>query len=170
MYALPKPPPHDGPARRRETGRGVDDPAGAHAKQRTNHRYRQITSPPPSEMPTAVTSSTHEISVYRRWRTRQDLIIDALLDRSAAEIPVPDTGSLRGDLIELARLVSRYLSLPLGRALVRMTALTVEDEALARASAEFFGSRVATVRVVVDRAIERGNRLQARMPDSCSSC
>ncbi|BBU21710.1 Putative transcriptional regulator, TetR family [Mycobacterium xenopi] len=107
-------------------------------------------------MPTAVTSSTHEISVYRRWRTRQDLIIDALLDRSAAEIPVPDTGSLRGDLIELARLVSRYLSLPLGRALVRMTALTVEDEALARASAEFFGSRVATVRVVVDRTIERG--------------
>jgi AcrR family transcriptional regulator len=101
-------------------------------------------------------AGVHETSVYRRWRTREDLIVDALLDRSAEQIPVPDTGSLRGDLIELARRVSGYLSLPLGRALVRMTALTVEDESLARARAEFFASRVATMRVVVQRAIDRG--------------
>lgn len=104
----------------------------------------------------AARAGVHETSVYRRWRTREDLIVDALLDRSAAEIPAPDTGSLRGDLVELARLVSAYLSMPLGRALARMTALAVEDESLAHARAEFFDSRVATMRVVIDRAIERG--------------
>ncbi|EID11495.1 TetR family transcriptional regulator [Mycobacterium xenopi RIVM700367] len=104
----------------------------------------------------AARAGVHETSVYRRWRTREDLIVDALLDRSAAQIPVPDTGSLRGDLIEVGRLVSRYLSAPLGRAVVRMTALTVEDEALARARADFLASRVATMGVVVERAIERG--------------
>ncbi|MGH3562522.1 MAG: TetR/AcrR family transcriptional regulator [Mycobacterium sp.] len=104
----------------------------------------------------AARAGVHETSVYRRWRTRKDLIVDALLDRSAAEIPTPDTGSVRGDLIELARRVSMYLSLPLGRALVRMGALTVEDESLAQVWADFIASRLAAMRVVVDRAIDRG--------------
>ncbi|BBZ12679.1 TetR family transcriptional regulator [Mycobacterium branderi] len=114
----------------------------------------------------AASAGVHETSVYRRWRTREDLIVDALLERSAAEIPVPDTGSVRGDLVELCRLVIGYLSVPLGRALVRMAALNVEDESLARGRADFLASRLATMRVVVDRAVERGelpDRSDARL-------
>jgi hypothetical protein len=37
-----------------------------------------------------------------------------------------------------------------------MAALIVEDESLAQTRAEFIASRVAATRVVVDRAIERG--------------
>jgi AcrR family transcriptional regulator len=104
----------------------------------------------------AARAGVHETSVYRRWRTREDLIVDALLDRSATQIPVPDTGSLQGDLVELARRVIGYLSSRIGRALVRMSTLIVEDESLAQARANFLASRLAAIRVVVDRAIERG--------------
>jgi AcrR family transcriptional regulator len=104
----------------------------------------------------AARAGVHETSVYRRWRTREDLIVDALLDRSATQIPVPDTGSLQGDLVELARRVIGYLSSRIGRALVRMSTLIVEDESLAQARANFLASRLAAIRVVVDRAIEGG--------------
>lgn len=104
----------------------------------------------------AARAGVHETSIYRRWRTREDLIVDALLERSAAQIPTPDTGSVRRDLLELVRMVSMYLSTPIGHALVLMGALTVADESLAQARASFIASRLAAMRMVVDRAIDRG--------------
>jgi AcrR family transcriptional regulator len=104
----------------------------------------------------AARAGVHETSVYRRWRTREDLIVDALTNLSAAEIPVPDTGSVRGDLVELARLVSAYLSMPLGRAVVAIAAFTVEDESIAEARAKLVASRLKAMRVLIDRAIDRG--------------
>jgi AcrR family transcriptional regulator len=104
----------------------------------------------------AARAGVHETSVYRRWRTREDLIVDALTNLSAAEIPVPDTGSVRGDLVELARLVSAYLSMPLGRAVVAIAAFTVEDESIAEARAKLVASRLEAMRVLIDRAIDRG--------------
>jgi AcrR family transcriptional regulator len=104
----------------------------------------------------AARAGVHETSVYRRWRTREDLIVDALTNLSAAEIPVPDTGSVRGDLVELARLVSAYLSMPLGRAIVAIAAFTVEDESIAEARAKLVASRLEAMRILIDRAIDRG--------------
>jgi AcrR family transcriptional regulator len=104
----------------------------------------------------AARAGVHETSVYRRWRTREDLIVDALTNLSAAEIPVPDTGSVRGDLVELARLVSAYLSMPLGRAVVAIAAFTVEDESIAEARAKLVASRLEAMRVLIGRAVDRG--------------
>jgi AcrR family transcriptional regulator len=108
----------------------------------------------------AARAGVHETSIYRRWRTRGDLIVAALLDRSAFVIPAPDAGSIRGDLIELARLVIVYLSSPIGHALVRTVAITVEDPTLAQARATFLAGRLTAMRVLIDRAIER-NELPA---------
>jgi AcrR family transcriptional regulator len=104
----------------------------------------------------AARAGVHETSIYRRWGTRGDLIVDALLDRSAVQIPAPDTGSVRGDFIELARSVIAYLSSPIGHALVRTSAITVGDQTLARARSTFVAARLSAMRVIVDRAIERG--------------
>lgn len=50
----------------------------------------------------ATRAGTSRSVVYRRWRTRRDLALAALRHRTAAErAPVPDTGSLRGDLLEI---------------------------------------------------------------------
>lgn len=40
-------------------------------------------------------------TVYRRWRTKRELLAAALSAFEAATLPAPDTGTLRGDLVAL---------------------------------------------------------------------
>jgi AcrR family transcriptional regulator len=100
-------------------------------------------------------AGVHETSIYRRWRTREDLIVAAVVQLSDIQIPPPDTGSLRGDLISLANMLSALLSQPAGRALVATAALTVEDPTLAGVRGKFVTARLEAMRVVIQRAIER---------------
>jgi len=76
----------------------------------------------------ATKADVNKTSVYRRWPTREKLASAALerilVDVSAA---VPDTGSLRGDLLGLLAPVARLLASPLG--------LTVARFAIAQATA-----------------------------------
>ncbi|MCE7008517.1 TetR/AcrR family transcriptional regulator [Kibdelosporangium philippinense] len=51
----------------------------------------------------AIRARTSKAALYRRWSGRPDLIIDAYFKFAAAELDVPDTGSLRTDVIALLR-------------------------------------------------------------------
>src|SRR5918999_1622437 len=42
-------------------------------------------------------------TIYRRWRTKQDLVVDTISDLNRAEASTPDTGSLEGDLRQMLR-------------------------------------------------------------------
>src|ERR1700743_2275205 len=72
-------------------------------------------------------SGVHETTVYRRWATRENLLVAALLDRSADAIPAPDTGSTRGDLLALVRGVIAYVRSPTGVAVLHAAMLPVAD-------------------------------------------
>jgi AcrR family transcriptional regulator len=66
-------------------------------------------------------------TVYRRWRTKESMIFDAL-SGLAAEFDVPESGELRVDLFALARwLVDRLLREPAGRLLPQLAARMVSD-------------------------------------------
>ncbi len=45
----------------------------------------------------------HETSIYRRWGSKANLALDAVVSRTQEAIPAPDTGSLRGDLLAVLR-------------------------------------------------------------------
>jgi AcrR family transcriptional regulator len=104
----------------------------------------------------ALRAGVHETSIYRRWSTRENLIVDAMLANSAAAIPIPDTGSVREDLIWLVRAVATLLSQPAGVEFARAVALCVEDEALAGARREFWQSRTRLASAIIERGIRRG--------------
>ncbi|MER5986074.1 TetR/AcrR family transcriptional regulator [Streptomyces sp. NPDC001787] len=104
----------------------------------------------------AARAEVNETSVYRRWRTRENLITDALLAVSDRRIPVPDTGSVREDLRAFAALVVDYLNSPLGGALARAAVITVDDPELAAAREEFWRSRLELAGAMVERGIARG--------------
>ncbi|MDF0530582.1 TetR/AcrR family transcriptional regulator [Tsukamurella sp. 8F] len=99
-------------------------------------------------------AGVHETSIYRRWRTREALLLDALIDHSRTEIPPPDTGSLRGDLIALLTAVAGFVSSAQGRALLRAGAQASPeyDDALQA----FWRSRRDALADVIDAATRRG--------------
>ncbi|MGU3654050.1 TetR/AcrR family transcriptional regulator [Mycolicibacterium sp. A43C] len=103
----------------------------------------------------AARAGVHQTSIYRRWKTRENLLLDALLERSAAAIPDPDTGTLRGDLIALLQMLSIYLRSPVGTALLRAGTLVV-DERYNHAKQQFWKERLDALTPLVDRAIDRG--------------
>jgi AcrR family transcriptional regulator len=102
-------------------------------------------------------AGVHKTTVYRRWGNRSSLVLEAMLERAGEGVQVPDTGSLRGDLLELARGSAATVSSPEGEAVTRAVAgESPHDPGLAAAARSFWAERLALDAVIVERAIERG--------------
>jgi AcrR family transcriptional regulator len=99
-------------------------------------------------------SGVHETTIYRRWVTKEKLFVEAMLSRSAEEIPTPDTGSVRGDLLAVVRAVIAYVTTQTGLAALHVASLTIEEHHDARQA--FWAGRLEALRPVVERAIARG--------------
>jgi AcrR family transcriptional regulator len=94
--------------------------------------------------------------IYSYWGDRQRLIVDAALADVERLISAEDTGSLRGDLVALARSVADRINTDAGRTLLRSLAmgrLGYHDE---ETRSKFWRAHFALVRAVIDRARERG--------------
>ena len=101
-------------------------------------------------------AEVHETSIYRRWPTKEHLVLDALLDYSEAKVPIPDTGALRDDLVAFATAVTAYLNSQLGRTLARSMAVAGDDDTLATGRAQFWKSRLDLASAMIARAKDRG--------------
>ena len=100
-------------------------------------------------------SGVHETTVYRRWTTRENLLVAALLERGADAIPAPDTGSIKGDLLAILREVLAYVGSPAGTGILRAATLPV-DHAYADVREAFWAQRLDALAPVVARGIQRG--------------
>ena len=99
-------------------------------------------------------SGVHETTIYRRWITKDKLFVEALLSRSAEEIPTPDTGSIRDDLRAVVRAVIAYVTSPVGLAALHVASLAADDQQEARQA--FWAGRINALRPVIERGISRG--------------
>jgi AcrR family transcriptional regulator len=96
-------------------------------------------------------------TVYRRWGNVSQLVVDMFADAASTQIPVADTGSIEGDLRELARSSVALLLNPVNRAIIDI----VVSEAVHNPSARdtlttFFTSRIENAAGIVQRAVDRG--------------
>jgi len=100
-------------------------------------------------------AGVHETSVYRRWGTRANLILDAALSEVQAAVPVPDTGSLRGDLVALLSAIAAFITTPVGQLLLRLALRDdlPEDHDVRE---QFWAERFTTGQTVLQRAQDRG--------------
>jgi AcrR family transcriptional regulator len=104
----------------------------------------------------AVRAAVHKTTVYRRWRTKEALVLDAMLEQASQTVAVPDTGSLRGDLLELARRSAAIQTSPAGEAVVRAVAGEAPGNAqMAAASRRFWAERLEFDRTILQRARDR---------------
>ncbi|MGM9469103.1 TetR/AcrR family transcriptional regulator [Streptomyces murinus] len=99
-------------------------------------------------------AGVHETSVYRRWGTRENLILEALTEQLDAAMPVPDTGRVRDDLATYFGALARLLATAQGEALLR---LSVErDDTLPDRRLPYWTERLERGAVMVRRGVERG--------------
>jgi AcrR family transcriptional regulator len=95
-------------------------------------------------------------AIYRRWPTKADLAI-AIIEHVAEPEPIPDSGSIRDDLVAFMTLRLRTWTEPLFRRLVfpTLTEGTSEGSVSAEIGARFQGYRKA-LEVRIRRSIEAG--------------
>ncbi len=72
-------------------------------------------------------------TIYRRWRTKEALVVDTVADLNAAEAGQPDTGSLEGDLRHLLHSVVGLINGPGGVATQALLSSMHHQPALATA-------------------------------------
>jgi AcrR family transcriptional regulator len=105
----------------------------------------------------AAAAGVGKATIYRRWRTKSDLVADAVAELSQASIDAPDTGSLEGDLRVLLRWLIGAVNGPLGAATLSLLSALPHEPGLREAFQD--GPLVvwrSTFREVWQRAEARG--------------
>jgi AcrR family transcriptional regulator len=97
-------------------------------------------------------------TIYRRYRSKDELITAAVAGL-VSEIPVPDTGRTRSDLLALMRsAVDVYRGSMEAAVMPSLVEAMSRDAELARLVREgFLARRRGALRAVLDRGIERGD-------------
>ncbi len=101
-------------------------------------------------------AGVHETSLYRRWKTKEQLVLDAVNHRVAQAIPVPDTGALRSDLVTVLQSLRLFLQSTVGQALFQTAVATLHVPELCAFRQEHWRQRRAHLQILFDRAIARG--------------
>ncbi|MFJ9408943.1 TetR/AcrR family transcriptional regulator [Streptomyces sp. NPDC101393] len=101
-------------------------------------------------------SGVHLATLYRRWRCVEGLVCELLADLSAG-VPLPDTGTLPGDLRVLARSVAGLYADERMRSLIAaVVSAAARDPQAATVLRDVFDDRLKLAADLVRRAVERG--------------
>lgn len=108
----------------------------------------------------AVRAKAGKATVYRRWSSKGDMVLDAVARMKREQVDLgnlPDTGSLRGDLLALFKPSSVEESDRKLRALVGLSALLAQEASLAGAAGNaIIEPWVEANRVLLQKAAARG--------------
>jgi len=104
----------------------------------------------------AARAGAAKTAVYRRWPSKIPLVVEALT-RAQPDLPVPDTGDLRTDMIRIWQSASSGGARYIERILPVVTAyLNSNDELMAQVRDRYFRPRLEAMQAVVARATARG--------------
>jgi AcrR family transcriptional regulator len=112
----------------------------------------------------AATAKAGKATVYRRWAGKEDLAFAALQQLYSNELPVPDTGSVRGDLRASFAQSLEFSGSETGQAYLRMTVSeSLRDRRVGALYTAAFEGQEAAARTMFERGIDRGE-LRADFP------
>jgi AcrR family transcriptional regulator len=122
----------------------------------------------------AAKAKASKATVYRRWADKAALVVDAMqtvrpLRDADGELQClwPDTGSLRGDLLAGARAFMDRLTSDEGKLIVAVMTAQAHNPELAQAMrAAHYEDKRRSCRILVDRAISRGELTSAAGADT----
>ena len=106
----------------------------------------------------AARAKAGKATLYRRWSSKGELVIDAVACMKTIDLDtLPDTGTLRGDLVAMIKPHSIEDSQRKLKIMTGLLSMLSKDPELAdTALASIMEPRVAANRILLRRAIERG--------------
>jgi AcrR family transcriptional regulator len=121
----------------------------------------------------AAEAGVGKATIYRRWRTKQDLVVDTIAELNRMETLAPDTGTLEGDLRSMLHSLVTVISGPVGAATLSLLSTVPHQPALAEAFRDGpMGVWRDAFAAVWERAEERGELqpgVDARMSGEATS-
>ncbi|CAN5914324.1 TetR/AcrR family transcriptional regulator [soil metagenome] len=104
----------------------------------------------------AARAGVNKTSVYRRWPTKADLVAAAVRAVAGHHEPLPETGSVRGDLIVMLQRSLAFVLTAEGRALTRLVVSEGGDPDVERLARSLRESAMAHRAQLIARAQARG--------------
>lgn len=104
----------------------------------------------------AATARASKATVYRRWPTKAELVLTAFIEGIRQVAVAPNTGTLRGDLLQLGDLIRRQIRQHAGTiraVLVEASRNPALNEALQH---QFIDQRKALIKGILQQAVDRG--------------
>jgi AcrR family transcriptional regulator len=117
------------------------------------------------EIPTiAERAAVNKTSIYRRWPSKAELVMDVALAQMQGEVPLPDMASLHGNIEALLRTIAAALATPFASGLLRAFISRELEAGAAEARTRFWNERFRISGAVLTRAIARGE-----LPATCDT-
>lgn len=106
----------------------------------------------------AARAQTSRAVIYRRWPAKPDLVRAAVLHNAEkGRVAVPDTGSLRDDVVQLLRQANRSRARMAAAVAVQLAGYYAESgTSLADLRIVFLAGRTNVMNALVERAVNRG--------------
>ena len=105
----------------------------------------------------AARAGVNKTTIYRRWPTLDDLLVDALMTWSHDALPGQDTGSIETDLLALGRQLAEVLNAGVGRQVVALVLTAgLRSAQLRETTRRYFDHQALRAIPIVNQAIDRG--------------
>jgi AcrR family transcriptional regulator len=105
-----------------------------------------------------------ESTIYRHWKSREELLVETVMTHMEATIPLPDTGSFCTDLQVFLQESAAFLQSPEGRLLTTSMFVTMKHED-SKVRQIYWMTRFSHAGAIIQRAIERGEITQKTDPE-----
>jgi AcrR family transcriptional regulator len=113
----------------------------------------------------AARAGVNKTTIYRRWPTLDDLLVDALMTWSHDAFSGQDTGSIETDLLALGRQLADVLNAGVGRQVVALVLTAgLRSAQLRETTRRYFDHQAERAIPVIARAIDRGE-----LPADCDA-
>jgi AcrR family transcriptional regulator len=132
------------------SARVVSEVLGATLQLLAEHGYAGLTIDA-----VAARAGVNKTTVYRRWPSKTELLVAALVSLRDDEPEPPDTGSLREDLLQLLQQVATRMATPAWRAIMQSLLLGNADPELQAILQRMRDTRPAIPPLVLERAVKR---------------
>lgn len=104
----------------------------------------------------ALRAEVAKTTIYRRWPKKEDLLFELLQSMTSGSGEIPECGSLRADLLAIARHLRSIMTSSDGQAIARVLMAERSDPEVERAIAHIREETMVVPMQLVERARKRG--------------